>query len=54
MVVCPICGGSIHLPEDPVESEIFDCEECGSDLEIISLDPILLQEAPSEGEDWGE
>jgi len=51
---CPICETDIELPEDAEISEIIECPECGTELEIINLDPITLEEAPEEDEDWGE
>lgn len=51
---CPVCDFRIECTDDPVEGELMECFECGSELEIISLDPIMLMEAPEVGEDWGE
>lgn len=54
MQACPVCGGGVALPPQAVLSELLDCGECSSELEVISLDPIRLEEAPLEAEDWGE
>ena len=54
MTPCPICGGEVENPEDPVEGELLECAECGSELEILGLGPIVLGEAPAAEEDWGE
>ena len=54
MTTCPECGGSIVLDLDVVEGEIVDCEECGAELEVVSANPIELDLAPEEEEDWGE
>ncbi|HFB67386.1 MAG TPA: lysine biosynthesis protein LysW [Calditrichae bacterium] len=51
---CPICDAEIQLGNDIIEGELIVCEECGSELEIVSLDPLRLEEAPQEEEDWGE
>ena len=51
---CPVCGGEVEPPADPVESELFECAECGAELEILALDPMTLGEAPDAEEDWGE
>jgi alpha-aminoadipate/glutamate carrier protein LysW len=53
-VNCPVCDGSIQLGASTVVSELLKCRECGSDLEVTSLTPPQLQEAPMEEEDWGE
>jgi alpha-aminoadipate carrier protein LysW len=52
--VCPECAAEIELAEDVMEGEIVDCPECGVELEVVSLDPLSLDLAPEEEEDWGE
>lgn len=54
MAECPVCGGSVTLGDDTVEGELVPCNECGSDLEVKSVKPLTLAEAPKEEEDWGE
>jgi alpha-aminoadipate carrier protein LysW len=51
---CPVCGASITINIDNVVGELVDCEECGVMLEITSIDPPEIDEAPEEEEDWGE
>ena len=50
---CPECFGDIDL-KDVMASEIVQCPECGTDLEVTSIDPLTLDAAPEEEEDWGE
>ncbi len=50
---CPECDANIAL-EDVVEGEILVCPDCGVDLEVMSLSPLVLELAPMEEEDWGE
>jgi len=52
--VCPVCEAEVSLPEDAEEGEIIECPDCGAELEILSLDPPEVAEAPEEEEDWGE
>ena len=54
MVECVVCGAELELPENTEVNEIIMCEECGSELEVVSLDPPKLDMAPEEEEDWGE
>jgi alpha-aminoadipate carrier protein LysW len=54
MPVCPVCDAIVHLPEGVLAHELLDCNECSTELEITSLEPPLLREAPLEAEDWGE
>lgn len=51
---CPVCGAAVTLPADPLEGEILACDDCGAELELTSLDPLTLAEAPEVQEDWGE
>ena len=51
---CPVCDADVTISEDPVEGEVLECEECGTELEILALDPVTLGEAPDAEEDWGE
>ena len=37
-----------------MEHEIVQCPDCGADLEVLSIDPLTLDLAPEEEEDWGE
>ncbi|MCH8106702.1 MAG: lysine biosynthesis protein LysW [Proteobacteria bacterium] len=51
---CPVCAAEIELAKDAMVSEIVVCEDCGAELEIVGLDPVKLDEAPSTEEDWGQ
>jgi alpha-aminoadipate carrier protein LysW len=50
---CPECDAEIVL-ENVLQGEIIVCSDCGVDLEVTSLDPLTLELAPMEQEDWGE
>jgi alpha-aminoadipate carrier protein LysW len=52
--ICPECEADITLSDDTLEGEIIQCPDCGIELEVISLDPPMLDLAPEEEEDWGE
>ena len=51
---CPECGANVSLADDVMEGEIVQCADCGTELEVISLNPPTLDVAPEEEEDWGE
>ena len=53
-VSCPVCEGSVTLNDDLVEGELVECAECGTELEVKSVNPVTVEEAPAEQEDWGE
>lgn len=50
---CTECAGritaSVTLP-----GEILDCADCGAELEVRSVNPLVLALAPAVEEDWGE
>jgi alpha-aminoadipate carrier protein LysW len=50
---CPECDAELDLA-DVIEGEIVVCSDCGVDLEVTGLNPVTLQLAPMEQEDWGE
>ncbi|XSG75679.1 lysine biosynthesis protein LysW [Herpetosiphon llansteffanensis] len=52
--VCPECEGTIVLAADILDGEIVPCPDCGAELEVVSLNPIVLELAPEVEEDWGE
>lgn len=37
-----------------MEGEIVDCPDCGVELEVVKVNPLTLELAPEEEEDWGE
>jgi len=51
---CPECAAELSLPDDVVEGEIIVCGDCGTELEVVEVDPLILEPAPEEEEDWGE
>lgn len=51
---CPECAAEIELPGDTIQGEIVECPDCGVELEVVNLDPLTLDLAPQEEEDWGE
>jgi alpha-aminoadipate carrier protein LysW len=51
-VVCPECDNPLDIDADDVEEgEIVQCDECGTDLEIVSNDPLELAAVDEEGYD---
>ena len=48
------CGAEISLADDVVKGELLECDDCGSELEVVSLEPVKLEEAPEAEEDWGQ
>jgi alpha-aminoadipate carrier protein LysW len=53
-ISCPECVAEITLDASTEEGEIIVCPDCGVDLEVISMNPPVVELAPMEQEDWGE
>ena len=51
-VVCPECDNPLVIDVDDIEEgEVIQCDECGTDLEIVSADPLEIAPVESEGYD---
>ena len=50
----PITGDEIEIPADVEVGEIIDSPITGAELEVVSVEPVVLEEAPELEEDWGE
>ncbi|MDQ4122869.1 MAG: hypothetical protein M3209_15640 [Acidobacteriota bacterium] len=37
--ICPECESDVYVDEDMERGELVTCEECGTDLEVLSSDP---------------
>jgi alpha-aminoadipate/glutamate carrier protein LysW len=52
MVICPECENELDIEEDEVdEGEIVSCTECGSDFEVVAIEPLELTRVEDEDED---
>lgn len=51
---CPECAAELVLTDDVIKGEIMQCGDCGVELEVMSLNPVKVELAPEEDEDWGE
>ena len=40
--ICPECDEEVFVDAESEQGDIISCEECGTDLEIVGLDPIEL------------
>jgi alpha-aminoadipate carrier protein LysW len=50
---CPECEAEIKL-SNVLRGEIIACPDCGAELEVVGVEPVVLELAPMEQEDWGE
>ncbi len=54
MSPCPECGTAVSTHTDLRASELLECPDCRSELEVVSISPVLFALAPEPEEDWGE
>jgi len=52
--ICPACDAELRIPANAVQNELLACSDCGTELEIVQLEPLTLDLAPQVEEDWGE
>lgn len=51
-VLCPECDSPITVDTEEVEAgETIQCEECGTELEVVSADPLEVAPIDEEGYD---
>jgi alpha-aminoadipate/glutamate carrier protein LysW len=53
-MACPECEAEVPTKTDTEAGELISCPDCGSELEVKSINPVVLEKAPEEEEDWGE
>jgi transcription elongation factor GreA len=52
IVPCPECDHAITVKVDWREGDLFPCPNCGAELQVMSLDPLVVDFAPEEDESW--
>ncbi len=49
MVLCPECESDLDVDESELdEGEILSCTECGTDFEVVGLEPLELTKISDE------
>jgi alpha-aminoadipate/glutamate carrier protein LysW len=51
---CPECEADVHVDTDADKGDIVSCEECGTDLEIVGLDPVEMDIVEDDEDDVDE
>jgi len=52
MIMCPECEGDLDIEEEEVdEGEVVSCPECGTDFEIVAVEPLELARVAEEDEE---
>jgi lysine biosynthesis protein LysW len=49
---CPVCSSDVIIEEGSSEKDLVSCLNCGNELEIVTLHPLLLEslDEPAEEE----
>ncbi len=52
---CPDCEADVHVDTDADKGDSVTCDECGTSLEVVGLDPVELDIVDDElGDDADE
>jgi alpha-aminoadipate carrier protein LysW len=52
MATCPECESDLDIELDEVEEgDVVSCEECGSEYEVVAVDPLELSKVGDDAED---
>ncbi len=55
MVTCPKCDTVLDVDEDELdEGDVLTCDECGANLNVVSVDPIELETSDEEEDEDDE
>lgn len=50
MAICPECESALDFDEEDIEEgDVVVCDECGSEFEIVALEPLELSKVDEEG-----
>lgn len=49
---CPECSEDVYVDADSEQGDIVSCDECGTDLEVVGLDPIELDVHEEDNDDF--
>jgi alpha-aminoadipate carrier protein LysW len=48
---CPDCDADVHVDTDSDKGDMVTCDECGTTLEVVGLDPVELDIVEDEEDD---
>jgi transcription elongation factor GreA len=52
IVVCLECGADIEVNADWQEADTFTCSNCSVDLQVVNLEPLMVDFAPESENSW--
>lgn len=47
-VICPDCGSEVSVVDKMITGDILECAECGTEVEITSIEPLTYRELVEE------
>ena len=48
---CPECDADVYVDTDSDKGDTLSCEDCGTELEVVGLDPIELDIVEEDDDD---
>ncbi len=51
---CPECDEEVYVDADSEQGDVVTCDECGTDLEVVGLDPVELDAYTGDYDDLGD
>ncbi len=48
---CPECSEDVYVDAESEQGDVVTCEECGSELEVVGLDPLEVDLHESDDSD---
>ncbi|HVF27695.1 MAG TPA: hypothetical protein VM943_05600 [Pyrinomonadaceae bacterium] len=48
---CPDCEADVHVDTDVDKGDTIACDECGTELEVVGLDPVELDIVESDDDE---
>ena len=51
---CPECEADVHVDTDSDKGDTLTCDECGTELEVVGLDPVELDIVEDDDDDEEE
>jgi len=52
MPTCPECENNLDIDQDEVEEgDVVSCEECGTEYEVVGVEPLELSRVGDEGDE---
>ena len=49
---CPECSEEVYVDADSEQGDVISCDECGTDLEVVGLDPIEVDVHDEDKDDY--